>query len=206
MPFTTEQFLEVFKNYNLGVWPMQIVLYLMGLLIVFYGTKKTLTSNSVISWLLAFLWLWMGVGYHLSFFTAINKAAYLFGTVFIVQGWLFFSAKNKIVFQFQRDIYGITGAILVLFAMVIYPVWGHFTGHVYPASPTFGLPCPTTIFTLGILLWANQKWSLYLWIIPLIWSLIGFVAALSLGIIEDTGLLVSGVVAACLFLKQKGNG
>lgn len=31
MPFTVEQFIEVFARYNLAVWPMQVVLIVLGL-------------------------------------------------------------------------------------------------------------------------------------------------------------------------------
>ncbi len=203
MPFTIEQFLEVFKNYNLAVWPIQLMLFLMGVFIVIFGTRKAPASDKAIAYMLALLWFWMGIMYHIAFFAYINKAAYLFGGLFIIQGILFLVSRNALVFRFRRDIFGFSGAFLIFFAMVIYPVWGYFAGHVYPASPTFGLPCPTTIFTLGILLWANQKYPGYLLIIPLLWSLIGFFAAYSLGIAEDTGLVIAGIVTAFLLIREK---
>lgn len=203
MPFTIEQFLGVFKNYNLAVWPMQLALYLMGVFMVLFGTQKAPASNKAISYMLAFLWFWMGLIYHLAFFTSINKGAYLFGTLFMVQGVLFLAYNNKLSFRFQRNTYGIAGAFFMLFAMVMYPVWGYFAGHIYPSSPTFGLPCPTTIFTLGMLLWAYPKPPIYLLAIPFLWSLIGFSAALSLGIVEDTGLFMAGIVTAFLRFRQR---
>jgi Family of unknown function (DUF6064) len=71
------------------------------------------------------------------------------------------------------------------------------------SSPTFGLPCPTTIFTLGMLLWLDKTPPLYLLIIPLLWSLIGTVAALKLGIREDVGLLVSGALTVWFWVVGK---
>jgi hypothetical protein len=82
--------------------------------------------------------------------------------------------------------------------LLIYPVLGYFLGHVYPHSPTFGLPCPTTIFTFGLLLWADNKVPKYLLVIPLLWSLIGFLAAFQLGVLEDVMLLITGLVATTL--------
>jgi hypothetical protein len=203
MPFTVEQFLEIFKNYNLAVWPMQVALYLMGVAMVFFGTRKAPASDRAIALILAFLWLWMGLMYHLAFFASINPAAYVFAAVFAAQGILFLAARNKLTFRFQRDMRGITGAILMFFALAVYPVWGFLAGHVYPVAPTFGLPCPTTIFTLGMLLWVRPKAPLYLAIIPLAWSLIGFSAAFSLGIAEDTVLPVSGLIAGFLLIRGK---
>lgn len=43
-----------------------------------------------------------------------------------------------------EQFYGMTGSLLMLYAMMIYPALGYFLGHVYPKAPTFGVPCPTT--------------------------------------------------------------
>jgi hypothetical protein len=42
--------------------------------------------------------------------------------------------------------------------MVVYPLLGIRFGHSYPRAPLFGVaPCPTTIFTFGLLLWATRS-------------------------------------------------
>jgi hypothetical protein len=61
--------------------------------------------------------------------------------------------------------------------------------------PTFGLPCPTTIFTTGVLMLATPRlWSLS--IVPVAWSAIGGSAAFLLGIHADVVLPVAGVALA----------
>ena len=202
-PFTVEQFLEVFRNYNEAVFPIQIICYFISAISIYLAIKPTSKSNRIISGVLAFLWLWMGVVYHLIFFTAINKAAYLFGALFILQGVLFsiFGIfQNRLSFKFRPDIYGLTGLILMLFALIVYPVLGYVFGHRYPSSPTLGLPCPTTILTFGMLLLSDKRCPLAILIIPFIWSVIGFTAAFNFGIVEDTGLLVSGLVTIPMVL------
>jgi hypothetical protein len=203
LPFTIEQFLKVFEDYNLAVWPMQVILYILAIAAVYFAVKKFPQSDKFILLVLAFLWIWMGAVYHLLYFTSINKPAYIFGIVFIVEGMLFIKAtfsKNKISIHIENNINGITGSLLILFALVLYPLIGYFLGHRYQASPTFGLPCPTTIFTFGILLFADKRVPLTLLIIPFIWSLVGFSAAFSLGIIEDTGLVISGLISITLIV------
>ena len=92
----------------------------------------------------------------------------------------------------------------IAYSMVVYPVLGMLLGHTYPRAPMFGIaPCPTTIFTFGLLLWTVPKIPRYLVIIPLLWSVIGFGAALNFGIKEDIGLLISGVLAAALILYRQ---
>lgn len=203
LPFTLDQFILVFENYNQSVWPFQIILNLLAIGVLVLVLKPLPSSNKMIAAILAFFWLWIGIAYHLAFFSAINPAAYFFALANVLQGvaFLFFGVfKSRLAFRYQTNIFGIIGALFVLYALIVYPVLGYSLGHVYPKSPTFGLPCPTTIFTFGILLWTDAKIPRVVLIIPLFWSLIGFSAALTLGIREDIGLLVAGVVGLALIL------
>jgi hypothetical protein len=203
LPFTTEQFLAVFEQYNQTVWPIQIFLNLVALCALILAVRRTTQSDKIISAILAFLWLWIGIVYHLVFFAPINPAARVFAGLNILQGLMFVYFglfRPRLSFQFKPNFYGITGSILILYALIIYPVLGLFLGHQYPKSPTFGLPCPTTIFTLGLLLWTSARIPKAILIIPFIWSLIGFSAALTMGIHEDIGLLVAGIAVTTMVI------
>ena len=199
LPFTTEQFLEVFKTYNTAIWPAQVVAYLLGGLAIYLAYRPSARNDRIISLILASSWLLMGALYHLAFFTSINTAAYGFGVIFIIQGLLFLGAgvwKDRLKFRLKWDAYGITGTILIIYAMLIYPLIGTQVGHGYPYAPMFGVaPCPATIFTFGMLLWTTQKIPWWILVIPGLWSVIGFSAAIELGVLEDIGLLIAGVLA-----------
>ena len=84
-----------------------------------------------------------------------------------------------------------------------YPALGDALGHRYPAAPTFGLPCPTTIFTIGLLLWAAHRMPRAVLVIPIVWAVFGFQAAVFLGVREDLGLLVAGASAAMLLFPKR---
>jgi len=149
----------------------------------------------------------VGVAYHLIFFSAINPGAYLFGAVNILQGILFLIFgvfRPRLIFARHTGIYSIMGWIFIVYALLVYPLIGEFLGHVFLKSPTFGLPCPTTIFTFGVLLWTTERIPKTLLVIPFLWSLIGFSAAFSLGIREDTGLLVAGGLGTLLTIVRDG--
>ncbi len=195
LPFTTEHFLELFKSYNTFIWPAQVVAYLLGGIAIYFAFKKNSGSDRIINLILSGFWLWMGVFYHLIFFTSINTAAYGFGILFIIQGLLFVVAgvwKDWLNYRFEWNLYGATGAILIIYALLIYPIIGAQTGHAYPYAPMFGVaPCPATIYTFGIFLWTTKKLPWWILIIPALWSIIGFTAAITLGIPEDTGLLIA---------------
>ncbi len=205
LPFTIDQFLGVFEAYNLSIWPVQILLLLLALVALYFAYRPHRNSTKLIFAVLGFLWLWMGIAYHIMFFAAINPAANVFGAFFILQGALFMFAawaKTSPGFRFSADVYGLAGALLVLYALVIYPILGFLQGRVYMQSPTFGAPCPTTIFTFALLLWAAGRVPAYLLIVPFLWALLGPSAALSLGIAEDLGLFIAGVGATALILVR----
>jgi len=207
-PFTKEEFLQVFANYNTSVRPLQIIILQLALLVIYFAIKKKSKSDQFISASLAFFWLWMGIVYHIIYFSKINKAAYLFGIFFIIQGLLFFYygvMRNSISFTYRKDVWGITGSILIIYSIIIYPLIGYFLGHMYPKLPTFGLPCPTTIFTFGILLWSAKRVPLPVLIIPLLWSVIGFSAVVYFGMYEDIGLIVSGIISTLLLFYRRNS-
>lgn len=206
MPFSSDQFLHVFETYNTAVFPMQIFFNLLALLSIILTIKKTKYSNKIIGCSLALLWIWIGVVYHLIFFSEINPAAKIFAVIFIIEGLLLFyfiTVKEIINFNFQLNSRTIIGIFLIIYALIIYPMIGRMIGHSYPRNPTFGLPCPTTIFTFGLLLWSENKVPWYLFVLPLAWSLLGFTAALNFGIWEDTGLLISGILSVIIFIFSK---
>ena len=69
--------------------------------------------------------------------------------------------------------------------------------------PMFGVaPCPTTIFTAGVLLITGWRVSRWLLIIPVIWSVIGGSAAILLSVPQDTGLIATGVLIAAVALSR----
>ena len=205
LPFTLEQFLDIFRQYNISVWPIQVVLVVLALAATYFSIFKRSYSDKIIVSVLTFLWLWMGIVYHLIHFSSINKAAIVFGLLFIIQALLIFYLgiiKNKLRFQFSLNRYGITGTVLILFALVVYPLLAYRLGHVYPSMPTFGLPCPTTIFTFGILLFSLSRVPFIVFIIPAIWSIIGFSAAVSLGMKEDTWLLIAALICTIMTIYK----
>lgn len=205
LPFTTEEFLNVFSQYNRAVFPLQIIFNLLALFIVYIIIKKKNFTDRFVSYSLGFLWLWIGIIYQFIFFSEINPAARIFALFFIFQAFIFFylSIKKKLSFNFRNDWTGVTGIVLIIYALIIYPVLGILFGHIYPQNPTFGLPCPTVIFTFGVLLLTDKKISLYTIIIPFLWSLLGFSAAMNLGIKEDIGLLAAGLVSTGIILFVK---
>jgi hypothetical protein len=206
LPFTVEQFLGVFVRYNEAIWPAQVVAYLLGAAAVVLALRPTAWSHRAISAILGLFWLFAGAVYHLTFFRAINPVAAVFGAAFVAQGLLLLwvgTVRGRLVFAPGRTGTTAIGALFVLYAMVLYPAIGMALGHGYPSAPMFGVaPCPLTIFTLGLLLWADARLPKGLLAVPVLWSLLGVTAALQLGIREDLGLLVASVTTVVLLGRR----
>ena len=205
LPFTTEEFFEVFARYNAAIWPAQIGAAALGLVALILLFRSGPVASRVISLILAAFWLLMGIGYHLLFFTRINTLAYAFGLLFVAQAALLLVdgvIRRQIAFGAEPGWRGWLAWSLIAYGLVIYPLIGLFGSHPYPMTPLFGVaPCPTTIFTLGLLLLSNASWRLF--VIPLVWSVIGGSAAVLLAVPQDYGLILAGAIAATLRSSQR---
>ncbi len=203
MNFTVEEFLDVFERYNELLWPLQIVACVVGVALVALALTQWKRASAAILGSLSFMWAGMAVGYMWLYFADINPAAKLFGVLFLAQAALLTVAavrERGVAYGGSRDWQAWVGLGLIAYGMVAYPLLGMTLGHGYPHAPMFGLmPCPTAIFTFGMLLLAARPRRALLWL-PLAWSVIGFCAALRFGIREDAGLLVAGIVTAIVML------
>ncbi len=206
-PFTVQEFFDVLKMYNLDVYPMQWVL--LGLAIVTLGLQlvRGESRHRLSSLILAFFWGWMAVAYHIKYFMMINPAAKLFAALFVIEAVLLLwmgVIRGRMRFGYPGGPRFYTGMILILYALVVYPLLGGSFGHEFPASPTFGLPCPTTIFTVGVFFLLLTPFPRMVLIVPLLWSAIGSTAAFRFGVREDLGLLAAGLaLIALLFVPQR---
>jgi hypothetical protein len=205
LPFTTAQFFDVIRAYNEAVWPWQFALgalAVVALLLAF--TRKPWASR--VAWgILALLWTWIGIAYHFAYFARINPAAYGFGALFLLGAlaFLWFGLiRGQAQFRLGRDGRSVLGLALVLYALLAYPIWSSVSGHAYPRLPTFGLPCPTTIFTVGMLSLARGRLSRLVFVAPVLWCVIGVQAAFLLDVVPDLGLGVAGLIALVLALRR----
>lgn len=205
LPFSPSEFFAVFARYNDAVWPAQLALYALAIIALLLALRRSSGASRGAHTILAVLWIWMGVVYHAGFFAEVNPAAIVFAGVFVVQGFLFIglAARRNVLFVPRNDLAGWTGAGLVILGLVVYPLMSAAAGHHYPAQPTFGLPCPTTIFTLGMLLWAIDTTPRHVLVVPLLWAATGTLAALKLGVTEDLSLVLSLAVVTFVRVARK---
>lgn len=202
LPFTTQQFLGVFARYNEAVWPAPLALHLIALACVGALSLRSLAAPLICAGL-AFLWLWTGVLYHGLFFSAVNPAAPVFAALFVAGAAIFAwqgVLRDRLRFALTLTPRGMVGVALLAYGLFGYPALAIALGHSYPAMPSFGTPCPLTIFTIGMLALLRPPYPRHVFIAPLAWVVVGSQATLLFGMYEDLGLLAAGAVGAWLAL------
>ena len=204
LSFTTEEILLIFERFNLAIWPMQIISYILGILAVFFALKKTKYSMKIVLVVLSFFWLWSGIMFCLIYWAPSYVFAYGFGALCIIQGLLFLFSLFKSNFSDcpRINLHFTLGIIFVIYAIIGYPVFGYFLGHVYPKFLTVGLvPCPTAVFTFGLFLLINNKFPRYYLFVPFIVAIASLLAVYK-GIYEDIGLFLTGLIGTVLILRR----
>jgi hypothetical protein len=209
LPFSVEQFLDVFGRYNTDLPFAGIAGTSLALVAVAAGFVRKPVLKRIPATVLSVLWLWAGAVYHIGYFAEINTAAYFFGGLFALQAVLFLYfgiSRDDFLAGFRPDASGFVGAALIGYAIAIYPLLGFGLGHQYPRSPTFGVPCPLTIFTFGVMLWNRRHTRWPLFVVPVIWTVIGSSATVLFGMWQDVGLIVAAVATLCVLSRKRPDG
>ena len=194
LPFTHEQFLDVFAAYNQRVWPFAAALWLLTLGTLIHLSRVGPRASPAVATILMIHWAWSAIGYHLAFFREVNPAATLFAGLFVVEMLLLFwrgILTRNLTFTPSGTAWGLLGGALAGYSL-LYPGISLLSGMSYPHVPTFGVPCPTTILTIGLLLMVPPRQGRPLAVVPLIWSAIGGSAAFLLAVPADLALLFAG--------------
>lgn len=203
IPFTREVFFGLFGPYNEAIWPAQAVAYLLCLAALWAAFRPFPGRGRLIAAILAAAWFWTGVAYHMLFFARINFAAGAFGLLFVLQGLLFLltgAARGRLAFRITSDIGGWAGLAVIAVATVAYPLTGD---QEWPRIALVGVaPCPTVLFTFGMLLLAEGRVPWHLLAIPVLWSLVGGSAALALDIPQDIALPAVALLTVAIVIRK----
>jgi hypothetical protein len=196
--------LALFAHYNPAVWPLQPVAWLGALAVVaMVVVRPSRLADRLANAFLAALWLVIGVVFHGVFVRTLDPTqSVVYAAAFVAQAALFVAlgvVGGRVAYRPTRDAASILGWVAIAYALVVYPLIGIALGHPYPQAPLFGAaPCPTTIFTFGILLLARPPVPRVLLLVPLAWAVVATPAAVGRGVLEDVALL--GVALAALAL------
>ena len=208
-------FYSTLQSYNEAFWPIIVITFFLGVVVVYLAARKSDNSSKVIAAVLSFLWMWSGIVFFVIYYGPMNVEFlglvmpgvwYLGGVLFFIQGVLFLilgGVKSSLSFKLGGDWLPLVGALIIVYGMVIYPLVGFLTGYAYPRYPVFGIaPCPLTIFTLGLLQWSDRKLPIAITLIPFIWGLMGIMPVLALNVWADIGEISSAIIGFPLILYR----
>jgi hypothetical protein len=216
LPFTRPAFLDVFAAYNAAVWPAVVVLWAVAAFLAIRMLGRRPPGGRPVAAYLSVLWLWNAVVYHGVFFRKINPAALGFALLFGVEGVLLagvaISGRGLRPAAHAPRRLGErktspanwrpwTGAALLIAALA-YP-FAASVGAPWPRVPTFGVPCPTVLFTIGALLRRDTKIREILSAAPLVWCVFGGSAAFLLGMPLDLSLWLAGFALAADLVGER---
>ncbi len=194
MNFTISEFLDMMARYNNHYRLMLPINYSLCIMAILALLRKTEYSSRIVTSVLAVLWLWTGVVFNGLVFSEISPRAVIFAAVFVVESMLlvFYGFyKSELIFRVRADLIGAVGWASILYGLLGYPLIASLLGRGYPQSLVVGLaPCPTVVFTLGLLFWSERRLTKAILVIPLFYALVGGAMVSSKGIVEDLGMII----------------
>jgi hypothetical protein len=196
--------LALFAEYNPTIWPLHLVAYAgAAAVIALLVLRPSRLADRITSTFLAALWLLIGIVFHGLFVRELDVAqSVIYAAAFIAQAALLLHlgvVGDRVRYRPARSVSSLIGWMAIGYALVVYPLIGIALGHPYPQAPLFGAaPCPTTIFTFGLLLLAAPPLPKVLLVVPLAWAVVATPAAVGRGVLEDIALLSVAVVAVLL--------
>jgi hypothetical protein len=205
LPFTKDQFFDLFAAYNSALWPALLALWTASVVVSLLLISPRRPTDRWVSALLAGHWAWSALAYHAAFFTRINPAAWIFAMFFLVQAALFVwvgIVQRRLSFAPTHNAWALMALLLIAYSLV-YPAINAVQHLTVSRIPTFGVPCPTAIFTAGFLMLAAPR-SRLLAIIPVLWSLVGGSAAVLLDVRADYALPIAGIALAVFSIQKSG--
>ena len=203
LPFSEQQFFDVFGRYNTRLWFVVVLLWIATVWFVVQWVRGRSTSLSL-SMLLAFHWAWSGVVYHASFFAAVNPGAWLFAGLFTIESAIFIwlAGTRRIEFVWGHTVRHKVAGVLIVYSLA-YPLLVLASGHEYPRAPLFAVPCPTTLLTCGVLLTAVPRVPVVASVVPVAWTIIAGSAAILLDVAPDAMLFIGGAAVAITVTIQR---
>ena len=197
--FSSNTYYRLIELYNADLWPLHILTFLTGCVVVVLVWRRPAWHGKVISLIFTISWLWVAWAFHWQRFANIHWVASYFALAFGLQAILLFWTgviKDNLLITLNKAKAIFVGSGIIGFALFIQPFTMMLLGHSWKQAELFGItPDPTVTATIGILLLSTTRKNWWLMIIPVLWC---FISAATLWVLESvnaavmlaTGLLV----------------
>jgi hypothetical protein len=173
--FSARAYYRLFELYNAAVWPAQIALLALGVVIlerVLRGGRSEGLGRGIAAFVAA-CWIWVAIAFHAARYATINPAAPVFAWIFGLEAALLLwigVVRGRLVFERPASAAERVGLALFALSLAGMPFAALLWGRGLRAAEVFGFaPDPTAVGTLGLLLMAKsgRRWPLM--IVPAAW-------------------------------------
>ena len=176
LSFAPQTYYRLFELYNAAIWPVPIVAFLLGVAIWMLLRRADAARGRLIAAILAAVWLWVAIAFHLNRYATIHWVAVYFAGAFGFESALLIWTgvlRSRLVFGSEAEGIGRAGVWIFLFALLVQPLIGPLLGRGWRSIEIFGVaPDPTAVATLGILLRATGRVRWELIVGPVLWCAI----------------------------------
>jgi preprotein translocase subunit Sec61beta len=205
--FSPRTYYRMFELYHAQIWPIHLVVIGLAVAIVVLLRRDDKWRGRAIAALLAASWVWVAIAFHLQRYATINWAAKYFAVFFVIEAlmltWLGL-VHRRLRFALSREPAPYIAVGLLLVALVLEPIAGRIAGRTWQQVEVAGLtPDPTAVVTLALLALAVPRAPRVLFVIPVLWCVIGGATLWALGSGEAWIVLLSGLCGLLLTIGTR---
>ena len=202
--FTPETYFRLFELYHREWWPMQLACLVMAVVILLCLWLKPTRGGRVIAILLAASWAWVGWAFLHARFAAIHWVADWYAVAFVIQALLLFVyglSRRGMEFETGNTVRAGIGIFVLLGVLLVMPATAHLTGREWMEAELFAMtPDATALATLGLLLLAKGRFTVWLVVIPVAWCFVTGATLWVLGAPEALILPIGAMLAIALMV------
>ena len=174
--FSPRTYWRLFELENQAVWPLQILVLLLGAAILVSLFRPRAWADRAIAGTLAAAWVFVGLNFVWMRYAPINWAAAYLVPAFLAEALLllwFGALRHRLRFAAKPGLTGAVGLGLYLYALALHPLVAPGSGRPLTAAELVGIaPDPTAIATLGLLtLGARGANGLLPTVVPYLWCI-----------------------------------
>ena len=208
--FSPRVYWRLFELHNEAVWPLQIPALLLGAAILLRVVRSRAWSDRIVSGVLAGAWSFVAWAFLWHRYATINWAATCAVPAFVVQALLlvwFGVLRDRLRFAADRNIPGVIGVALFVYALALHPFVAKLGGRPMQAAEVFAIaPDPTAMATLGLLATASPKGAAWLLlVVPMAWCLASWATLNTMGAWEGwLPLAAVGIALTARLWRRSG--
>lgn len=198
--FSPRTYWRLFELANATLWPLQILIFGVGAVILIRVVRPTPWSRRMIAGAMALAWALAGFHFVGTLYAEINWAAVFAVPVFAAEAALllwFGVTRKKLTFTLDRKVSAFLGFGLFTYALLLHPLVAPLAGRPVTAAEIIGIaPDPTAIATLGLLAMGGRGKTFWvLFMAPSLWCFVSAMTLFTMGAWEGWILVTSFILA-----------